>query len=118
VEEEKAEETEEAEEEKRDIIKPTQHNKDITAGPETHITNLDGLVTQENPVPTDLRTGTTLSSRLPNGFDVSNKTMSRQLQEAQAKVDCLQVERSTLALLTPHLDKTEEEYLQLLKQLH
>lgn len=100
MEEGKAEETEEAEEEKRDIIKPTQHDKDITAKPESHITNLDGLVAQEKSCTDRLQKRYDSLIQTASGFNVSNKTMSSQLREAQAKIDPLQAERSTLALLT------------------
>lgn len=118
VEEEEAEETEEKEEERTDIMKPTKHDKDTTAKLESHIANLDGLVAQERSRANKLQKRYDSLLQSAQELDVSNKTMSSQLREAQAEVNRLRAERSTLALLTPQSDKTEEECLRLLKRLN
>jgi hypothetical protein len=122
VEEEEAEETEEEEEEeeeeKRDIMKPIKHDKDTTAKLESHIANLDGLVAQERSRANKLQKKYDSLFQAAHELDLSNKTMNSQLREAQAEVNRLRAERSTLALLTPQSDKTEEECLRLLKRLN
>jgi chromosome segregation ATPase len=120
VEEEEAEvtEEEEEEEEKRDIMKPTKHDKDTTAKLESHIANLDGLVAQERSRANKLQKRYDSLIQAAHELDLSNKTMSSQLREAQAEVNRLRAERSTLALLNPQSDKTEEECLRLLKRLN
>lgn len=118
VEEEEAEETEEEEEERRDISKPTKQDKDITVKLKSHIANLDGLVAQERSRANKLQKKYDSLIQAAHELDLSNKTMSSQLREAQAEVDRLRAERSTLALLNPQSDKTEEECLRLLKRLN